>query len=85
MQMDMPMMGQKGKNDHHPGERRRMWQISEMGPQPQIMKVNAAVVASNTMNLIGVKYNPLDQMDPTQTLGSDQRPVRLPKSRMRGN
>jgi len=66
MQMDMPMMGQKGKMTIILGEDGVMWQISEMGPQPQIMKVNVAKVASNTLNLVGLKYNPLDQMDPTK-------------------
>ena len=66
MQLEMPMMGQKGKMTMILGEDGIMWQISEMGPQPQIMKVDVVKIWSNTLSLTGTKFNPLDQMDPSK-------------------
>ncbi len=66
MQLEMPMMGQKGKMTMILGDDGIMWQVMETGPQPQIMKLDVSKVMSNTMNLAGAKFNPLDQMDPSK-------------------
>ena len=66
MQMDMPMAGQKGKMTMILGEDGIMWQISEMGSQPQVMRVDVGRVYSNATSATGGKYNPLDQMDPSK-------------------
>ncbi len=66
MQMDMPAVGQKGKMTMILGEDGIMWQISEMAPQPQIIKVDVGRVYSNAPTATGGKYNPLDQMDPSK-------------------
>jgi outer membrane lipoprotein-sorting protein len=66
MQLEMPMMGQKGKMTMILGDDGIMWQIMETGPQPQIMKVDVSRIYSNTMNLTGAKFNPIDQMDPSK-------------------
>jgi len=65
MQLDMPMMGQRGTMTMILGEDGILWQISEMGAQPQIMKVDENRVYSNTTALAGAKFKPLELMDPS--------------------
>jgi outer membrane lipoprotein-sorting protein len=60
------MMGQKGKMTMILGDDGIMWQVMDMGPQTQITKVDVAKVISDTANLTGPKFNPLDQMDPSK-------------------
>jgi hypothetical protein len=48
------------------GDDNIMWQVMDMGPQTKIMKVDVAKVISDTVNLTGAKFNPLDQMDPSK-------------------
>ena len=66
MQLEMPMMGKRGKMTMILGDDDIMWQVMEMGPQTQIMKLDVAKVLSDTVNLTGPKFNPLDQMDPSK-------------------
>ena len=66
MQLDMPMMGRRGTMTMILGEDGIMWQISEMGAQPQVMKVDENKVYSNTTALAGAKYKPFDLMDPSK-------------------
>ena len=66
MQLDMPMMGQKGTMTVILGDDNIMWQVMDLGPQTKIMKVDVAKVISDTANLTGPKFNPLDQMDPSK-------------------
>ena len=66
MQLEMPMMGQKGKMTMILGEDGMMWQIMDIANRPQIMKADMNKVMSNTVSLTGGKFNPLDQMDPSK-------------------
>src|ERR1019366_9835934 len=66
MQLEMPMMGQKGKMTMILGEDGMMWQIMDIANRPQIMKADMNKVMSNTVSLTGGTFNPLDQMDPSK-------------------
>ncbi len=64
LQLDMPMMGQKGKLTMFLGDDGILWRITETGPQPQIVKLDVTRVLSDTANTAGGKFDPLDRVDP---------------------
>lgn len=66
MQLEMPAMGQKSTMTMILGEDGIMWQIMQIGPQPQIVKADMNRVLSNTAALTGGKFSPFDQMDPSK-------------------
>ncbi len=66
MQMDMPMMGQQGKMTMVMGTDGILWQVMDMGPQHQIMKIDMNKIASNSTGQAGAKIDPLAQMDPSK-------------------
>ena len=72
MQLDMPMMGQKGQMTIILGADGIMWQIMQLGPRPQIMKTDMNEVLSNAASATGAKINPFDQMNPTKQWGSSR-------------
>jgi outer membrane lipoprotein-sorting protein len=66
MQMDMPMMGEQGKMTMVLGTNGILWQVMDMGPQHQIMKIDMNKIASNTAGQAGSQIDPLAQMDPSK-------------------
>jgi outer membrane lipoprotein-sorting protein len=66
LQLDMPMMGQKGKLTMFLGDDGILWRIMETGPQAQIVKLDVNRILSNTVNTAGGKFDPLDRVDPTR-------------------
>ena len=66
MQLNMPMMGQQGQLTTIMGRDGIMWQIVQVGTQPQIMKIDMNKIGSNTFAMAGMSANPLDQFDPTK-------------------
>lgn len=66
MHVDMPMMGQQGKMTLVMGADGILWQVMDIGPQHQIMKINMNKIASNTTSQAGSKFDPLAQMDPSK-------------------
>jgi outer membrane lipoprotein-sorting protein len=66
MQLDMPMMGQKGKMTMILGGDGILWQVMEIAGRAQVMKADMNRVLSDTASLTGGKFNPLDKMDPSK-------------------
>jgi outer membrane lipoprotein-sorting protein len=66
LQLDMPMAGQKGKMTMIAGDDGILWRIMETGPQSQIVKLDVNRILSNTVNRVGGRFDPLEQMDPTR-------------------
>ena len=66
MQMDMPMMGQQGKMTMVMGADGILWQVMDMGPQHQIMKIDMNKISSNTTGQAGAQIDPIEQMDPSK-------------------
>jgi outer membrane lipoprotein-sorting protein len=66
LQLDMPMVGQKGKMTMVLGDDGILWRIMETGTQPQIVKLDVTRILSNAANLAGGKFDPLDRVDPTR-------------------
>jgi outer membrane lipoprotein-sorting protein len=66
MQMDMPMMGEQGKMTMVMGTDGILWQVMDMGPQHQIMKIDMNKIASNSTGQAGAQIDPIEQMDPSK-------------------
>ena len=66
VQADMPMMGQQSKVTMVMGDDGVMWEVMDMGPQHQIIKMDMSKVMSNATAQTGMMVNPLKQMDPSK-------------------
>jgi hypothetical protein len=68
MQLEMPAMGQQGQMTMIMGPDGIMWQLVEMGPRHQIMKMDMNKLSTEAAAKVGMKGNPLDQFDPAKQL-----------------
>jgi outer membrane lipoprotein-sorting protein len=68
MQLEMPAMGQQGQMTMVMGPDGIMWQVVEMGPRHQIMKMDMNKLSTEAAAKAGMKGNPLDQFDPGKQL-----------------
>jgi hypothetical protein len=66
MHADVPIMGQQSKMTMVMGDDGILWEVMDIGPQRQIIKMDMSRVMSNASSQAGIKVNPLEQMDPTK-------------------
>lgn len=66
VQMDIPVMGQRGKMTMFLGDDGILWQVMDVGLQHQIAKIDVNRVTSNATAQTGVSVDPLARMDPSK-------------------
>ena len=66
MRANVPMMGQQSKMTMVMGDDGILWEVMDIGPQRQIIKMDMSKVMSNAASQAGIKVNPLEQMDPSK-------------------
>ncbi|HUJ71327.1 MAG TPA: hypothetical protein VLZ30_03730 [Verrucomicrobiae bacterium] len=66
MQFTLPVMGQQTKITTIMGADGIMWQVTQVGGQPQIMKIDMNRIGSNAFAQVGMSANPMDQFNPSK-------------------